>query len=233
MLLYCYFVVGLLGAAMTPYEVYFYSSGAIEEGWTPKDLGSNRANAIIGYALGGLLSFALMIIGRRALARRTGSRPSSSGRSRSARRCRSARSVSSSRSSGSCSPSAGAAIDIAFSGAYNLAQFLGWEWGKYRQPPARRASRSRGSCCSCSAFAGRPHRRRPGAGHGVLGDLLGGRAPADVPPDPARRERPRVHGRLRERAASRTSSASIYLVVILVIAVSAIPLLFLTNMGQG
>ena len=27
---------------------------------------------------------------------------------------------------------AGAAIDSAFSGAYNLAQFFGWEWGKYR-----------------------------------------------------------------------------------------------------
>jgi manganese transport protein len=28
----------------------------------------------------------------------------------------------------------GAAIDSAFSGAYNVAQFLGWEWGKYRTP---------------------------------------------------------------------------------------------------
>src|SRR3954453_7647766 len=48
-LLYLYFAVGLVGAAMTPYEVYFYSSGAVEEEWTPKDLGLNRANAIIGY----------------------------------------------------------------------------------------------------------------------------------------------------------------------------------------
>ena len=31
--LYLYFVVGLLGAAMTPYEVYFYSSGGVEEEW--------------------------------------------------------------------------------------------------------------------------------------------------------------------------------------------------------
>ena len=28
----------------------------------------------------------------------------------------------------------GAAIDTLFSGAYNLAQFLGWEWGRYRHP---------------------------------------------------------------------------------------------------
>jgi Natural resistance-associated macrophage protein len=37
--LYLYFVVGLLGAAMTPYEVYFYSSGGVEEEWRPKDIG--------------------------------------------------------------------------------------------------------------------------------------------------------------------------------------------------
>jgi Mn2+/Fe2+ NRAMP family transporter len=28
----------------------------------------------------------------------------------------------------------GAAIDTCFSGAYNLAQFFGWEWGKHRRP---------------------------------------------------------------------------------------------------
>ena len=62
-LLYAYFAIGLLGAAMTPYEVYFYSSGGVEDRWSPKDIGLNRANAIVGYALGGTLSFALMIVG--------------------------------------------------------------------------------------------------------------------------------------------------------------------------
>jgi Mn2+/Fe2+ NRAMP family transporter len=28
----------------------------------------------------------------------------------------------------------GAAIDTCFSGAYTLSQYLGWEWGKYRRP---------------------------------------------------------------------------------------------------
>ena len=41
-LVYLYFVVGLLGAALTPYEVYFYSSGAVEDGWGPKDLRMNK-----------------------------------------------------------------------------------------------------------------------------------------------------------------------------------------------
>ena len=59
---YLYFVVGLLGAAMTPYEVYFYSSGAVEDGWGLKELGLNKVTSIIGYGLGGFLSFALMIV---------------------------------------------------------------------------------------------------------------------------------------------------------------------------
>lgn len=35
---YWYFAVALFGAAMTPYEVFFFSSGAVEEGWTVQDL---------------------------------------------------------------------------------------------------------------------------------------------------------------------------------------------------
>ena len=34
---------------MFPYEVYFYSSGGIEEGWGPKDLLTNRMTAILGF----------------------------------------------------------------------------------------------------------------------------------------------------------------------------------------
>jgi manganese transport protein len=62
LMVYLYFVVGLLGAAMTPYEVYFYSSGVVEDRWGIKDLGLNKVTAMIGYALGGSLSFALMIV---------------------------------------------------------------------------------------------------------------------------------------------------------------------------
>ena len=132
--LYAYFVVGILGAAMTPYEVYFYSSGGIEDQWSPKDLGLNRANAIIGYSLGGTLSLALMIVGG-ALFLGAGISPEHLGTIALGRGAAvgSAR-VSCSHSSGSCSQSAAASIDTVFSGAYNLAQFCGWEWGRYRHP---------------------------------------------------------------------------------------------------
>ena len=57
---YFYFAIALLGAAMTPYEVFFFSSGAVEEGWAPADLMVNRMNVYIGFPLGGILSLALM-----------------------------------------------------------------------------------------------------------------------------------------------------------------------------
>jgi manganese transport protein len=130
-LLYAYFTVGLLGAAMTPYEVYFYSSGGVEDEWSPKDLGLNRANAIIGYGLGGFLSVSLMIVGA-ALFLGEGISPEHLGTI----------------ALGSADPLGhiglllallgilfavgGASIDTVFSGAYNLAQFCGWEWGRYQ-----------------------------------------------------------------------------------------------------
>jgi Mn2+/Fe2+ NRAMP family transporter len=131
--LYLYFAIGLLGAAMTPYEVYFYSSGGIEDRWTAKDLGLNRANAIVGYTLGGLLSLALMIVGS-AVFLRHGINPEHLGTI--------ALGVEEPLGKigllfaivGILFAVGGASIDTVFSGAYNLAQFLGWEWGRYRSP---------------------------------------------------------------------------------------------------
>jgi Mn2+/Fe2+ NRAMP family transporter len=57
---YAFFAIALLGAAMTPYEVFFFSSGAVEEHWTRKDLLVNRLNVYIGFPLGGILSLAIM-----------------------------------------------------------------------------------------------------------------------------------------------------------------------------
>jgi Mn2+/Fe2+ NRAMP family transporter len=131
--LYLYFVIGLLGAAMTPYEVYFYSSGGVEERWSPKDIRMNQANAIVGYGLGGTLSVALMIVGATVFLGH-GISPEHLGTI----------------ALGAADPLGkvglllalvgilfavgGASIDTVFSGAYNLAQFCGWEWGRYRHP---------------------------------------------------------------------------------------------------
>jgi len=129
---YAFFVVGLIGAATVPYEVYFYSSGAIEERWTPKDLGVNKANAIIGYSLGGFLSFALMITAG-ALFFPRGITPGSLGSVALGAQVPLGEIGLVLALIGVLFAVSGAAIDSAFSGAYNLAQFFGWEWGKYRR----------------------------------------------------------------------------------------------------
>ena len=131
--LYLYFAVGLLGAAMTPYEVYFYSSGGIEGGWTPKDLGINRANALIGYGLGGFLSFALMITGG-ALFLGQGIEPETLGTIALGAGVPLGQIGLLLALVGILFAVGGASIDTLFSGAYNLAQFMGWEWGRYRTP---------------------------------------------------------------------------------------------------
>lgn len=132
-LVYAYFAVGLVGAAMTPYEVYFYSSGVVEERWTPKDLGLNKANAMIGYALGGLLSCALMITAG-ALFLPLGVEPQFLGTVSLGAQVPLGTIGLILALVGIIFAVGGAAIDTCFSGAYNLAQYLGWEWGKYRRP---------------------------------------------------------------------------------------------------
>jgi manganese transport protein len=131
--IYGFFAVGLIGAATVPYEVYFYSSGAVEEGWTAQNLGVNRANAIIGYSLGGLLSFALMI-GAGALFLPQGISPESLGSVGMLAEVPLGTIGLLLALVGILFAVGGAAIDTVFSGAYNTAQFFGWEWGKHRKP---------------------------------------------------------------------------------------------------
>jgi manganese transport protein len=129
--LYAYFVVGLIAAALMPYEIYFYSSGGIEEGWGEGDLGVNRANAILGYGLGGLLAIALMVISAEVFLPR-GIEPQSIGTTVLAATVPFGVAGLVLATLGIMFAVGGAAIDTCFSGAYNIAQYLGWDWGKRR-----------------------------------------------------------------------------------------------------
>ncbi|MBD0338983.1 MAG: divalent metal cation transporter [Thermoleophilia bacterium] len=59
---YLFFVVVLIGAQMTPYEMFFFSSGAVESRWRPKDLVEMRVNVVVGFPLGGLLAVAIQAV---------------------------------------------------------------------------------------------------------------------------------------------------------------------------
>jgi manganese transport protein len=67
MLTYFYFAVGLIAATIMPYEIYFYSSGGIEEKWKPADISDNRINAFLGFAVGGIAATGIIVIAANTL----------------------------------------------------------------------------------------------------------------------------------------------------------------------
>jgi manganese transport protein len=230
-LLYAYFAVGLLGAAMTPYEVYFYSSGGVEEQWGPKDLGLNKANAMIGYGLGGFLSFALMIVGG-ALFLDKGIEPEFLGSITLGAEVPLGQIGLLLALVGILFAVGGAAIDTMFSGAYNLAQFLGWEWGRYRHPSG--APRFTLTWLVLLVLA--------------LGAVMTGVDPVQlteyavifsavalpltyVPILLVANDRAYMREYVNGRLAN--VFGLIYLLVIVIISITAIPLMILTNVGQN
>jgi Mn2+/Fe2+ NRAMP family transporter len=135
---YGFFGVSLFAAAMTPYEVFFFSSGAVEEGWTNKDLMTEKMNVFIGFPLGGALSLAIMgcaavvylpaavsvsDLGQTALPV-----PVALGRLGLAVVIL-----------GFFAATFGAALETGLSAGYSVAQYFGWQWGKMVAP--RRAAR--------------------------------------------------------------------------------------------
>jgi Mn2+/Fe2+ NRAMP family transporter len=134
-LLYGYYAVALLSSVMLPYETYFYASGAIEDHWTPNDVRLNRVIVIVGFALGGLLAAALMVIGKLTLgpAQIEAGLPGTAALTAAGQLGRAGLWLA---LGGMFFAFAGAAIETAMCCAYNVSQFFGWSWGKFRAPRA-------------------------------------------------------------------------------------------------
>ncbi|MEA2461324.1 MAG: hypothetical protein QOH90_1501 [Actinomycetota bacterium] len=130
---YFYFAIALFGAAMTPYEVFFFSSGAIEEKWTKKDLVVERMNVYIGFPLGGLLSLALMALCSVILAPR-GITVSTLSQATLPTVVVMGKLGLAVLLVGIFAATFGAALETGFSAGYTVAQYLGWQWGKFVRP---------------------------------------------------------------------------------------------------
>ena len=59
---YWFIAVSILGASISPYLYFFYSSGAIEDKWDATYIGINRITATAGNCFGGLLSIAVLVV---------------------------------------------------------------------------------------------------------------------------------------------------------------------------
>ena len=59
---YWLLAVSIMGGIVSPYVLYFYSSGAIEDKWDMNDLGINKAVATLGMTFGSVIAMAIMIV---------------------------------------------------------------------------------------------------------------------------------------------------------------------------
>jgi Mn2+/Fe2+ NRAMP family transporter len=135
---YAYYAIALFGAAMTPYEVFFFSSGGVEEKWTRRDLATERANVFIGFPLGGLLSLA--IAGCAAVVfLPAGIQVSTLGQVALPTAVALGQVGLAVVLIGMFAATFGAALETALSCGYTIAQYRGWQWGKFVRP--RDASR--------------------------------------------------------------------------------------------
>jgi Mn2+/Fe2+ NRAMP family transporter len=128
-----YFAIALLGAAMTPYEVFFFSSGAVEEGWSRADLITNRLNVYIGFPLGGLLSLSLMA-GATLFLEPRGIQPDHLSQAALPTVLVLGKLGLAVLLVGFFAATFGAALETGLSCGYTIAQYFGFQWGKFVRP---------------------------------------------------------------------------------------------------
>jgi Mn2+/Fe2+ NRAMP family transporter len=129
---YWFFAVGIFSAMLMEYEVHFYSSGALEEDWSEKDLPENFMVASFGSVLGALLTVALLAIG--ALVFFPQHRfPEHLSAAISAIAAPLGQTGYLFVLLGTLACLAGASVETMLSGGYNLCQFYNLPWGKNRR----------------------------------------------------------------------------------------------------
>jgi Mn2+/Fe2+ NRAMP family transporter len=133
LLTFCYFVVAIFSTIMLPYQVYFYSSGGIEEEWGPKDLLTNRVTIIVGTLLGTILSIALVAISAQLFAP-VNVAPQVPGSIALQVAIPFGKTGLWLALLGMLLAVAGSAVEVGMTNAYAIAQFFGWEWGRHDKP---------------------------------------------------------------------------------------------------
>lgn len=130
---YWFVAVALFASTVSPYEIFFFSSGAIEERWSREDLADARSSVLIGFPVGGFLALSLMATAA-VVFRSDGGRLD--------------------RLDQVAQPAVlafgqlglvvailaffavtfGAALETGLAAAYSVAQYFGWQWGKQVSP---------------------------------------------------------------------------------------------------
>lgn len=130
---YLFLAAAMLGATISPYLLYFYSSGAKEEGWGEDELGLNRVTAGLGMAFGSACSIAMLFLAAMVL------KPFNAGAGTLLEL-----------GLGIAQPYGkigawifaivlfasclGAALEVSLALGFMIAQGFGWEWGENKKP---------------------------------------------------------------------------------------------------
>ena len=130
---YWFIAVSIIGAVIAPFLFYFYSSGAVEDGWDRSYIPVNRAVAVMGMGFGSVISIGAIIVAAEVLAPRG---IQLDDYHQAALMLTQAFpfwgyvlfAVS------MAIACIGAAIEVALSMAYTFAQTFGWNWGEDLEP---------------------------------------------------------------------------------------------------
>ena len=130
---YWYYAVALFGAAMTPYEVFFFSSGGVEEGWSDKSLPTMRTNVFVGFPLGGLLSLSIAAVATVVLLP-AGIEVDTLGQVALPVTVALGKVGLAIALLGFFAATFGAACETGLAVGYSIGQYFGWQWGKFVRP---------------------------------------------------------------------------------------------------
>jgi Mn2+/Fe2+ NRAMP family transporter len=130
---YWYYAVALFGAAMTPYEVFFFSSGGVEEKWDRSYLPIMRANVMLGFPLGALLSLSIAGVATVVLLP-VGVQVDTLGQVALPVAVALGKLGLAIAILGFFAATFGAACETGLSVGYSVAQYFGWQWGKFVKP---------------------------------------------------------------------------------------------------
>jgi Mn2+/Fe2+ NRAMP family transporter len=130
---YGFMAVSIMAASISPYLIYFYSSGVIEDKWDESYIGVNRFIAAFGMTFGGILSMAVLVAAALAL-KPQGIQVDSFQRGALLMTTALPRWGFYLFASSILVACFGAALEVSLAIAYFFAQGFGWKWGEDLEP---------------------------------------------------------------------------------------------------
>ncbi|MFG2109295.1 NRAMP family divalent metal transporter [Micromonospora chersina] len=130
---YWFVAVALFASTVSPYEVFFFSSGGVEARWSAADLAHARSNVLIGFPVGGFLALSLIAVATVAY------HPSGASLDTLDQVARPVLTALGGAGLAAAvlaffAVTFGAALETGLSAAYAASQYFGWQWGKRVNP---------------------------------------------------------------------------------------------------